>query len=170
VLCKSSSLRLEDHDLINRIVVEPDQDAARGPDEFHPAAAPLHLPGIAIDFADAIRRHAELYTASGDAFEAFLETKFHRLTFIVHQAIENQARQKGNEWARFHAEAGKTYYFKWTSGMMATMIKVTPVDPSVGAKAIRKLHLSKPVEDKETPSIAELQPPFIAPLQRDEGG
>lgn len=29
------------------------------------------------------------------------------------------------------------------------MIKVTPVDPTAGAKAIRKLHLSKPVNDKE---------------------
>jgi hypothetical protein len=32
---------------------------------------------------------------------------------------------------------------------MATMIKVTPVDPSVGAKEISKLHLSKPVEDND---------------------
>jgi len=64
-------------------------------------------------------------------------------------AALNQARQKENERARFEAEAGKTYYFKWTSGAMATMIKVTPVDPSVGAKDIRKLHLSKPVEDKD---------------------
>jgi hypothetical protein len=64
-------------------------------------------------------------------------------------AALNQARQKENERARFEAEAGKTYYFKWTAGAMATMIKVTPVDPGVGAKEIRKLHLSKPVDDKE---------------------
>ncbi|HTQ56152.1 MAG TPA: DUF2846 domain-containing protein [Bryobacteraceae bacterium] len=64
-------------------------------------------------------------------------------------AALNQARQKENERARFEAEAGKTYYFKWTSGTMATMIKVTPVDPELGAKQIRKLHLSKPVDDKE---------------------
>jgi hypothetical protein len=32
---------------------------------------------------------------------------------------------------------------------MATMIKVTPVDPSVGAKEMSKLHLSKPPDDKE---------------------
>ncbi len=32
---------------------------------------------------------------------------------------------------------------------MATGIKVTPEDPGVGAKEIRKLHLSKPVDDKE---------------------
>jgi Protein of unknown function (DUF2846) len=64
-------------------------------------------------------------------------------------AALNQARQKENERARFEAEAGKTYYFKWTSGTMATMIKVTPVDPEVGAKEIRKLHLSKPPDDKE---------------------
>ena len=64
-------------------------------------------------------------------------------------AALNQARQKENERARFEAEAGKTYYFKWTSGTMATMIKVTPVDPGVGAKEISKLHLSKPADDKE---------------------
>ncbi len=63
-------------------------------------------------------------------------------------AALNQARQKENERARFEAEAGKTYYFKWTSGTMATMIKVTPVDPSVGAKEMRKLHLSKPPDDE----------------------
>jgi len=64
-------------------------------------------------------------------------------------AALNQARQKENERARFEAEAGKTYYFKWTSGTMATMIKVTPVDAEAGAKEIRKLHLSKPPDDKD---------------------
>ena len=64
-------------------------------------------------------------------------------------AALNQARQKENERARFEADAGKTYYFKWTAGAMATMIKVTPVDPSVGAKEISKLHPSKPPNDKE---------------------
>jgi hypothetical protein len=59
-------------------------------------------------------------------------------------AALNQARQKENERARFEAEAGKIYYFKWTSGTMAMEIKVKPVDPEVGAKEIRKLHLSKP--------------------------
>jgi hypothetical protein len=66
-------------------------------------------------------------------------------------AALNQARQKENERARFEAEAGKTYYFKWTSGAMATMIKVTPVDPGVGAKEMRKLHLTKPPDDKDQP-------------------
>jgi hypothetical protein len=64
-------------------------------------------------------------------------------------AALNQARQKENERARFEAEAGKTYYFKWTAGAMATMIKVTPVDPETGAKEIRKLHLTAPPKDNE---------------------
>jgi hypothetical protein len=64
-------------------------------------------------------------------------------------AAANQARQKENERARFDAEAGKTYYFKWTSGPMATGIKVEAVDAGKGAKEIHKLHLSKPVDDKE---------------------
>jgi len=58
-----------------------------------------------------------------------------------------EARKKENERARFEAEAGKTYYYKWTSGAMATGIKVTPEDPGVGAKEMRKLHLSKPPDD-----------------------
>ncbi len=64
-------------------------------------------------------------------------------------AAANQARQKENERARFEAEAGKTYFFKWTAGAFATGIKVTPEDPGEGAKEIRKLHPSKPVDDKE---------------------
>jgi hypothetical protein len=66
-------------------------------------------------------------------------------------AALNDLRKKENERAQFEAEAGKTYYFKWTAGTMATMIKVTPVDPSVGAKEMSKLHLSKPVDDKDAP-------------------
>ena len=66
-------------------------------------------------------------------------------------AALNDARKKENERTRFEAEAGKTYYFKWTAGAMATMVKVTPVDPETGAKEIKKLHLSAPVDDKDAP-------------------
>jgi hypothetical protein len=59
-------------------------------------------------------------------------------------AALNQARQKENERARFEAEAGKTYYFKWTSGPMATAIKVTAVDNDTGAKEMSKLHITAP--------------------------
>ena len=64
-------------------------------------------------------------------------------------AAINQATRKENERTRFEAEAGKTYYFKWTSGPQGIGINVTPMDSGVGAKEIRKLHLSKPVDDKE---------------------
>src|SRR5450755_4426384 len=64
-------------------------------------------------------------------------------------AAANEARAKENERARFEAEAGKTYYFKWTSGPMATGIKVESVDAGKGGKEISKLHLSAPVDDKE---------------------
>ena len=60
-----------------------------------------------------------------------------------------EARKKENERARFEAEAGKTYYFKWTSGAMATGIKVTPEDASAGAKEMSKLHLSKPPDETD---------------------
>ncbi len=76
-------------------------------------------------------------------------------------AALNQARQKGNERARFEAEAGKTYYLKWTAGAMATGIKVTPMDPSVGAKEMSKLRLSKPPDDKNEakPEIKDSEEP-----------
>jgi hypothetical protein len=57
------------------------------------------------------------------------------------------ATKKENERARFEANAGQTYYFKWTAGAMATGIKVTLVDPATGAKEMSKLHLSKPPEE-----------------------
>jgi hypothetical protein len=64
-------------------------------------------------------------------------------------AALSDARKKENERIRFEAEAGKTYFLKWTSEAMASGIKVTPEDPSVGAKEMSKLHLSKPPEDKD---------------------
>ena len=71
--------------------------------------------------------------------------------FTAAGSAVNAATRKENERARFEAEAGKAYYYKWTAGAMATGIKVTPEDPSVGAKEMSKLHLSKPVDDKDAP-------------------
>ncbi len=59
------------------------------------------------------------------------------------------ATKKENERIRLDAETGKTYYLKWTSGTMATGIKVTPQDPGVGAREMSKLHLAKPVEQPD---------------------
>src|ERR1017187_2628854 len=78
-----------------------------------------------------------------------LPKEYYGSVIMSSAALANQARQKENERARFEAEAGKTYYFKWTAGAFATGIKVTPVDPGVGAKEMSKLHPSKPVDDKE---------------------
>jgi hypothetical protein len=60
-----------------------------------------------------------------------------------------ESRKKENERYKFEAEAGKTYFLKWTAGAMGTEIKVTPEDPSVGAKEMSKLHLSKPPDAKD---------------------
>lgn len=69
-------------------------------------------------------------------------------------AISNASR-KENERAHFDAEAGKTYYFKWTAGPMESGIKLTQEDAEKGAKEVRKLHLSKPPDDKEDAKAAE---------------
>lgn len=59
-------------------------------------------------------------------------------------AALNDARKKENERIRFEAEAGQTYYLKWSSSPMATGVKVKLSDPLFGAKEMSKLHLSKP--------------------------
>src|SRR3974390_548650 len=82
-------------------------------------------------------------------------------------AISN-ATKKENERARFEAEAGKTYYFKWTAGAMETGIKVTPEDPEKGAKEIRKLHLSKPPDDKEEAKAATEGTPPADSAKKEE--
>src|ERR1017187_800738 len=55
-------------------------------------------------------------------------------------AALNEARKKENERIRLDVEKDKTYYMKWTSGTMATGIKVTLQDPGVGAREMSKLH------------------------------
>jgi hypothetical protein len=72
-------------------------------------------------------------------------------------AALNDTTKKENERARFEVEEGKTYYFKWTAGTMATGIKVTPVDMATGAREMSKLHVSKPPEDKDQGKDKEKQ-------------
>ncbi len=88
--------------------------------------------------------------APGTVVVAGLPKMYYGSAIMSAGAALNQARQKENERARFDAEAGRTYYFKWTSSTMATGIKVTAVDADAGARDIRKLHLSKPPDDKDT--------------------
>lgn len=77
----------------------------------------------------------EMYYAGGIAMSSYAGIK--------------NGTKKENERIRLDVEAGKTYYLKWTSGTMGTGVKVTPVDPEVGAKEMSKLHLSKPVDADE---------------------
>jgi hypothetical protein len=93
--------------------------------------------------------YAFMEVPAGTAVISGLPKEYYGGVVMSAAAAANQARQKENERARFEAEAGKTYYFKWTSGPMATGIKVEPVDAGKGAKEISKLHLSAPVDDKE---------------------
>jgi len=88
--------------------------------------------------------------APGTVVIAGLPKMYYGSVVMSAGAALNDARKKENERVRFEAEAGKAYYYKWTAGTMATMIKVTPEDPAVGAKEISKLHLSKPPDDKDS--------------------
>ena len=93
--------------------------------------------------------YAFLEVPPGTVVISGLPKEYYGSIIMSAAAAANQARQKENERARFEAEAGKTYYFKWTSGAFATGIKVTAEDPANGAKEISKLHPSAPVDDKE---------------------
>ena len=80
-------------------------------------------------------------------------------------AAVNQTRGQ-TERIRIQVLAGKIYYMKWSSGMFASGIKVTVVDPNTGAKEMHKLHPSKPAntgEDKGEPSATPK--PTAAPAQ-----
>jgi hypothetical protein len=57
--------------------------------------------------------------------------------------------KKENERYRLDAEAGKAYYFKWSSEAMTTGVKVMLMDPVTAVKEMSKLHPSKPPEDKD---------------------
>ncbi|MFP5228550.1 MAG: DUF2846 domain-containing protein [Acidobacteriota bacterium] len=96
--------------------------------------------------------------APGTVVIAGLPKMYYGTAVMSAGAALNQARQKENERARFEAEAGKTYYFKWTSNPMATGIKVTAQDPGVGAKEMKKLHLSKPPEEEASKGEGTPQP------------
>jgi hypothetical protein len=85
----------------------------------------------------------------GTVLVAGLPKEYYGSLIMSAGAALNQARQKENERIHFDAEAGKTYYLKWTAGAFATDIKVTPQDASVGAKEMSKLHISAPPEEKE---------------------
>ena len=93
--------------------------------------------------------YAFMEVAPGTVVISGLPKEYYGSVVMSIGAAANQARQKENERARFEAESGKTYYYKWTAGPMATGIKVEPVDADKGAKEIRKLHPSAPVNDKE---------------------
>ncbi|HVO62733.1 MAG TPA: DUF2846 domain-containing protein [Terriglobales bacterium] len=93
--------------------------------------------------------YAFLEVPPGTVIISGLPKEYYGTAIMSIGAAANQARQKENERARFEAEEGKTYYFKWTSGPMATGIKVEPVDPEKGAKDVSKLHPSAPVDNKE---------------------
>jgi hypothetical protein len=95
--------------------------------------------------------YAFLEVPPGTVVIAGLPKMYYGSAIMSAGAALNDARKKENERARLEAEPGKTYYFKWTAGTMATMIKLTPVEPAVGAKEMSKLHLSKPVGDTDTP-------------------
>src|ERR1035437_1778844 len=84
--------------------------------------------------------YAFMEVTPGTVVISGLPKEYYGSIIISAAAAANQARQKENKRARFEAEAGKTYYFKWTAGAFATGIKVTPVDPGVGAKEMSKLH------------------------------
>jgi hypothetical protein len=94
-----------------------------------------------------------LEVPAGTVVIAGLPKMYYGSVIMSAGAALNDARKKENERARFEAEAGKTYYYKWTAGTMATMIKVTPEDPSVGAKEMSKLHLSKPPDDTDASQV-----------------
>jgi hypothetical protein len=101
--------------------------------------------------------YAFMEVPPGTVVVSGLPKEYYGSLIMSASAALNQARQKENERIHFDAEAGKTYYLKWTAGAFATDIKVTPEDASVGAKEVSKLHLSKPPDPAEEAKEQEKQ-------------
>jgi hypothetical protein len=101
--------------------------------------------------------YAFMEVPPGTVVVSGLPKEYYGSLIMSASAALNQARQKENERIHFDAEAGKTYYLKWTAGAFATDIKVTPQDASVGAKEMSKLHLSKPPDPAEEAKEQEKQ-------------
>ncbi len=72
--------------------------------------------------------------------------------FTAAATAAHDATKKENERIHFDAEAGKTYYLKWTSDPMGTGVKVTMEDPEKGARELSKLKLSDPVKQPDNAS------------------
>ena len=64
--------------------------------------------------------YAFMEVSPGTVVIAGLPKMYYGSVIMSAGAAMNDARKKENERARFEAEAGKTYYYKWTAGTMAT--------------------------------------------------
>jgi hypothetical protein len=106
----------------------------------------LHLPDVEI----CRLRCACTETQPGTVVVSGLPKMYYGGVIQSTGAALNEATKKENERIRIEAEASKTYYMKWTSEAMATGIKVTQVDEATGTREIKKLHVSKPAEEKDS--------------------
>jgi hypothetical protein len=93
--------------------------------------------------------YASMEVAPGHVVVSGVARMYYGPSVIMSSAAAANQTRKETERFHFDAEAGKTYYLKWTSGMFASGITVTPMDPKTGAKELGKLHPSKNTDPKE---------------------
>jgi hypothetical protein len=172
-ICRRGTLRLTATLLLALCAFFSSQPVAVAQGSKNPAALPAPSAGKAIVCIYRVGRftgsasHDELYingihlakllngeyafmeVPPGPVVVSGLPKMYYGSLIMSAGAALNQATQKEHERIHFDAEAGKTYYLKWTAGTMATEIKVTSQDASVGAKEMSKLHLSKPPDPAE---------------------
>lgn len=93
--------------------------------------------------------YASMEVAPGTVVISGQAKMYYGPSVIMSTAAAVNETRKQDERIRFDAVAGKIYYLKWTSGMFASGITVTPMDAGVGAKELGKLHPSKNTDPKE---------------------
>jgi hypothetical protein len=94
--------------------------------------------------------YAFMEVSPGTVIVSGLPKSYYGGVLMSSAAAVHDIHQKENERIRIEAEAGKTYYMKWTiSSVEVSSIKVTLEDPATGAMEMSKLHLAKPPEDKD---------------------
>ena len=93
--------------------------------------------------------YASMEVPPGTVVVTGLPRMYYGPSVIMSSAAAANETRKESERIRFDAEAGKTYYLKWTSGMFASGITVTPMNVETGARELGKLHPSKNTDPKE---------------------
>lgn len=93
--------------------------------------------------------YASMEVPAGPVIVTGVAKMYYGPSIIMSSAAAVNETRKEVERTRFDADAGTTYYLKWTSGVFGSGITLVSVDAGTGAKELGKLHPSKNTDPKQ---------------------